>query len=140
MAVSRHRLINPSDLVPARGLTHAAIVAEGRLVFVAGQLAMNREGIIVGATLAEQLDQALANVMIAVSAVGGNATDVVSLTIYTTLMSVYRAGGRGLVDSFRRHLGDHLPTVALIGVTELYEIDAVIEVVAIAVVASKAPR
>src|SRR5690625_6176382 len=62
--------VNPPELAEPRGFSHA-VVGTGRTVFLAGQTALNQDGVIVGETVVEQFDQALGNIVTALRAAGG---------------------------------------------------------------------
>lgn len=133
---SPHQLVNPESMSPAKGFAHVVVPAEGRTVYLAGQIAADPSGAVVGETFAEQYDVALANVVEALAAVGGEPSHIVSLMIYTTSMAEYRADLAGVGAAHRAHLGRHFPATALLGVTELYEEAARVEIVATAVIPS----
>ena len=131
---SAHRLINPPDLAPPLGFSHAVVPASGRTVYLAGQTGHRADGTLAGPTLLEQLDQALANVVAAQRAAGGSPGDLVRLHIYVTDAADYRGRLRALGETWRRHLGAHYPAVALFEVAGLFDPDARIELVGTAVV------
>ncbi len=121
-------------MAPAVGFSHAVAAAPGRTVWIAGQIAADADGAVVGESLAEQLDVALANVVAALRAAGAEPEHAVSLLLFTTAMDEYRRSRRELGPVYRRHFGRHFPAMALLGVTELVEPGAKVEVVAAAVV------
>lgn len=121
-------------MAPAVGFSHAAVSAPGRTVWVAGQIAVDATGAVVGETLVEQLDAALGNVVTALRAAGAGPEHVVSMMMFTTAMEEYRTSRRELGPVWRRHFGRHFPAMALLGVTELVEPAALVEVVTTAVV------
>jgi enamine deaminase RidA (YjgF/YER057c/UK114 family) len=129
-----HEHVNPPDLGPAIGFSHAVVAAEGRLVFLAGQTAHGPDGALRGQTLVEQFDAALANLATAMRAAGAEPEHLVQATIYTTQPEVYRERLGELGASWRRHLGRHYPALTLAGVTELFDPGCLVEVVGIAVV------
>jgi enamine deaminase RidA (YjgF/YER057c/UK114 family) len=129
-----HDIVNPAGMAPAVGFAHAVAAAAGRLVLLGGQTAQAPDGSIVGTTVAEQWDVAGSNLVAALAAVGGRPEHLTALTIYTTRMAEYRASLRELAGVYRRHLGRHYPAMALIGVAELFDPAAVVELVATAVV------
>jgi enamine deaminase RidA (YjgF/YER057c/UK114 family) len=131
-----HELINPNGMPPAAGFSHVVSAAPGRIIHVAGQIAADTSGAVVGATLAEQFDVALANVVTALAAAGAEPADVVSLAMYTTDMAEYRASTREIGKVYRARMGRHFPAMALVEITELVEPRARIEIVATAVVPS----
>ncbi|HEX8581746.1 MAG TPA: RidA family protein, partial [Acidimicrobiales bacterium] len=114
-----HTLLNPDTLAPARGYTHAVVAAPGRVVAVAGQVAMDASGTVVGDTLVEQFDVALSNVAAALDAAGARPEHVVSMLVFVTAMDEYRAGVRDLGPVWRRHFGRHYPAMALVATPEL---------------------
>lgn len=75
--------INPQTLPKAVGYSH--IVKAGNLVFVAGQVAVDANGNVVGAgDIEQQARQVYANLKAALVAAGGRVEDVVSTTTYLT--------------------------------------------------------
>ena len=129
-----HRLVNPEGMAPASGFSHAVVAAPGRTVYVAGQVAMDASGAVVGETLAEQLGVALDNVVAALAACDALPEHVVSMTMYTTDINAYRNGLKEVGAAYVARFGRHFPAMALLGVSELVEPKALIEVVATAVV------
>ncbi|HUG86977.1 MAG TPA: RidA family protein, partial [Euzebya sp.] len=67
-------------------------------------------------------------------AAGGAPQHLVALTVYTTDMAAYRDDLRGVGTAHRRHLGRHFPAMAMLGVTQLFEPAAMVEIVAVAVI------
>lgn len=129
-----HRPVNPPTLVPPSGFSHAMVAEAGTTVWVAGQIAVDDAGTVRGKTFAEQFDLALSNVLLALEAAGAGPEHVVSMTIYTTDVEAYRHSVRELGPIWREHMGRHYPAVALLGIAELVEPKAVVEIVTTAVV------
>jgi enamine deaminase RidA (YjgF/YER057c/UK114 family) len=129
-----HRLVNPHQLAPAKGFAHAVVPADGRTVYVAGQIGCDATGTVVGPDFAGQYAAALGNVVAAVVAAGGQPAHIVSLVVYTTAMQEYRDDLAGVGAAHRVHLGRHFPAMAMLGVTELFDPAAIVEIVAVAVV------
>lgn len=132
--MSPHSFLNPDGMAPALGFSHVAVAARGRMVFVAGQTAHQADGTLAGANLAEQFAAAAANVVTALEAAGASSGDVVSLIIYTTDVDGYRAASKEIGQGYRRAFGPHYPPMALFGVTRLYDPEALVELVATAVI------
>ena len=83
-------LINPPELHPAPGFSHIAIAHGDRLIYFAGQVALDREfGLVGGNDLGEQTKAAMRNVEQAMSAVGVGWDDIVRRTIYTAMPTEY---------------------------------------------------
>jgi enamine deaminase RidA (YjgF/YER057c/UK114 family) len=129
-----HELVNPDGLSEPVGYTHAVVAAPGRLVFIAGQISSDADGVCRGTTLAEQLELALQNVAIALAAVGGAPEHVVSIQIYTTDIEAYRAEREEIGQRYRAVFGRHYPAMALFGVSALFDPAALVEIVCAAVV------
>jgi len=125
--MTEHRIVNPPDLPEPSGYAHAVVVAPGRAVYLGGQTGA-------GETLAEQLDAAAAALVAALRAAGGEPDDLVSLVIFTTDMTEYRASSRELGEVWRRHFGRRYPAMALIGAATLFDPDARVELMGVAVV------
>jgi len=132
--MSAHEIVTAPGLAEPVGFAHAVVAAPGRTVYLGGQTAQGRDGAIVGSTMAEQFDQAAGNVVTALTAAGGTPDHLVSLIIYTTAVAEYRAALKELGPLWRKHFGRHYPAVALLGVAELFDEAAKIELVGTAVI------
>lgn len=126
-------LVNPPELGEPKGFSHA-VVGTGRTVFLAGQTALDPEGVIVGETVVEQFEQALSNLLVSLRAAGGEPTDLATLTIYIVDVDDYKAHGREIGRVWKRLLGSHYPATAGIGVARLWDKEALVEVQGMAVV------
>ena len=87
--------INPDGLAPPRGYSHG-IVAQGRLLFIAGQIGWNAQGEMVGDRFEDQFDQALANVLAVVAEAGGTADAIARLTIFVVDKQEYLTAQRAI--------------------------------------------
>jgi len=126
--------VNPPSLPAPSGFAHAVIATGGRLVFLAGQTALDASGAIVGDTVVEQFELALANLLTALDAAGGLPTDLASLTVYVTDLADYRAQGTEIGAVWRRLAGRTYPAMAAIGVSRLWDEAALVEIQGFAVV------
>ena len=124
--------VNPPELARPSGFSHA-VVAEGRMVLLAGQTGTDAEGRIADSGVLDQFDRALANLVAALRAAGGTPDDLAQLTIYLVDVEAYRAAGREVGTVWRRHVGAHYPATAAIGVTRLWDRAALVELQGIAV-------
>lgn len=136
--MASHRFFNPEGLAPPTGFSHAALAAPGRMVFLAGQTAHQADGTLSGATLTDQFAAAAANVAGALAAAGATPADVVSLHIFTPDVEGYRSQSSAIGAAYREVFGPHYPPMALFGVTRLFDADALVELVAIAVIPDEA--
>jgi enamine deaminase RidA (YjgF/YER057c/UK114 family) len=120
--------VNPPSLARPSGFSHAVIAAGGRLVFLAGQTALDRSGAIAGADVASQFEQALANLLTALAAAGGEPEHLASLTVYATDLDDYRAHSRQIGAAWRRLAGREYPAMAAVGVSRLWDPAALVEI------------
>ena len=125
--------VNPPSLPAPSGFSHAVVATGGRLVFLAGQTALDASGSIVGGTVVEQFEQALKNLLTALAAAGGSPEHLASLTIYAVDLADYRAHGREIGAVWRRVAGREYPAMAAIGVRRLWDAAAVVEIQGFAV-------
>ena len=124
--------VNPASLAKPSGFSHAT-VATGTTVFLAGQTGMNPEGHIVGGGLVAQFEQALTNLLTALAASGGQPRDLASMTVYIVDMDDYRAWAREIGEVWKRLVGTEYPAMAGIGVSRLWDAEALVEVQGFAV-------
>jgi enamine deaminase RidA (YjgF/YER057c/UK114 family) len=120
--------VNPPSLAAPSGFAHAVVATGTRLVFLAGQTALDGDGQLVGTTVTEQFERALANLLTALAAAGGQPSDLASLTVYVTDLAAYREQGRELGAVWRRLAGRDYPAMAAIGVSRLWDEAALVEV------------
>ncbi len=127
------RRVNPPTLAAPSGFSHA-VVATGTTVFLAGQTGMSSDGAIVPGGVVPQFEQALSNLLTALAAAGGSPGDLTSLTVYIVDMDDYRTHAREIGAVWKRLVGTDYPAMAGIGVSRLWDADAVVEVQGFAVV------
>jgi enamine deaminase RidA (YjgF/YER057c/UK114 family) len=124
--------INPPTLPEPVGFSHA--VRAGRTVYLAGQTALGPDGsTIVGETIVEQFEVAASNLIAALEGAGGVAADLVTLQVFVTDVSEYKRSLRELGGVWRRRFGRHYPAMGLFGVTELFDVEAKVELMGVAV-------
>lgn len=126
-------IISPALCAPV-GYAHAVVAEPGRLVHLGGQTALTPEGTIRGDTIVEQFDLAAANVVTALRAAGGVPDDIVSLQIFVTDPGEYKRHLAELGRIWREHFGRRYPASGLFGVTRLFDEEALVELMAVAVV------
>ncbi|WP_329233959.1 MULTISPECIES: RidA family protein [unclassified Streptomyces] len=125
--------INPAELAPPTGFSHAVTATGGTLVLLAGQTALDGDGKVVGETLPEQFETALGNLLTALRAAGGAPTSLARVTVYATDVADYRAHAAELGAVWRRLAGREYPAMAVIGTTRLWDEQALVELDGIAV-------
>ncbi|MFI0976512.1 RidA family protein [Streptomyces sp. NPDC021093] len=126
---------NPASLSPPTGFSHAVSVAAtgSRLVFLAGQTALDGAGKVVGQTLVEQFETALTNLLAALADAGGGPGDLARVTVYATDVADYRENAPELGRIWRRLAGREYPAMAVIGAVRLWDEQALVELDGIAV-------
>ena len=137
---SPHLVLNPAWLPPAVGYAHAVVPTQGLLVFLGGQAGFRPDGTMAGETLLEQFDQACNNVVEALAAAGGHPDHMVSMQIFVTEPAEYRARLGDIGKIWQRHFGRHYPAMALLGVQELFDPQAKVELMAVAIVPDRIER
>lgn len=129
-----HTSINPDELLAPSGFTHVVVPAAGRLVFVAGQTAHQRDGTLAGESMRDQFGAAVRNLATALAAAGATPEHLVAMQIFVTDVDEYRASLSAIGEHWRARLGSNYPAVSLFGVTRLFDPAAKVELVATAVV------
>lgn len=125
--------INPEELSPATGFSHAVVAQGSRLVFLAGQTALDGAGKVVGETLPRQFERALANLLAALAAAGGSPADLARVTVYAVDVADYRACAHELGRIWRKLAGREYPAMAVVGVVRLWDEEALVELDGLAV-------
>ena len=114
--------VEPRTLPKAKGFSYGMEVKQGRILFVAGQVAMNAAGAIVGrGDLVAQFRQTCANLQAVITAAGGDMTDFVKLTIYVLDVAEYKKTLKAIGEVYREYFGKHFPAMTLVGVRDLFD-------------------
>lgn len=136
--VSRHLMINPSGLPEASGFSYGAVAAGGRTMNLAGITGHRADGSLPEGVVA-QFQEACRTIAGLLGEAGGEPGDVVSVTIYTTDIAGYRSSLAPIGEAWRAVFDKHYPPMALIGVSELMDPGAVVELVSVAVIPGVEP-
>jgi enamine deaminase RidA (YjgF/YER057c/UK114 family) len=124
--------VNPKTLPRPSGYSHGTLV--GNTLYLGGQTALGADMKIVPGGIVEQFRQAFGNVLTTLREVGGEPTDLVSVTIYLTDIPDYQAHGREIGQVWRELAGPVYPAMAGIGCTSLWQPEAMIEILGVAVI------
>ncbi|MEU6848717.1 RidA family protein [Actinacidiphila alni] len=127
------RRINPAELSPPTGFSHAVRATGRTLVMLAGQTALDASGEVVGDDLPAQFRRALGNLLTALRAAGGTPADLARVTVYATDVGDYRAHAAELGRIWRESAGRDYPAMAVIGAVRLWDEQALVEIDGIAV-------
>jgi enamine deaminase RidA (YjgF/YER057c/UK114 family) len=127
-------LINPESLGAPRGYSNGVLTpSNGRLLFIAGQVAWDEQQQIVSSDFVEQFDRALANLIKVVTEAGGTPQQIARLVLYVTDKNEYCGRTREIGERWRARMGRHFPAMTLVEVKGLLEDGAKVEIEGIAV-------
>lgn len=124
--------INPASLPKPRGYSHGTLA--GTTLHLGGQTATDADMKIVPGGIVEQFRQAFGNVLTTLREAGGEPEDLVSITIYLTDIPDYQAHGQQIGEVWRELAGPVYPAMAGIGCTALWQPEALIEILGVAVI------
>jgi len=125
--------LHPPGWARARGYANG-IAAEGRLVFVAGQIGWDAEQRFASDGFAAQVRQALANVVAVLACAGAKPEHVVRMTWYVTSRDEYNDSLAEIGAAWRELMGRNFPAMSVVVVAGLLEPRAKVEIEATAVV------
>lgn len=114
--------VNPPMLAKPVGFSHGYEVRDGRLLFMAGQVATDQHGHVVGkGDLVAQFRQVCQNMKTLVTTAGGQTTDIVKLTIYVLDVGEYKKCQKEIGRVYREYFGKHFPAMTLVGARDLFD-------------------
>ena len=129
------RRVNPSELGTPPGYSQVVDVRASRIVFIAGQTALDREGQLVGRNdFTAQADQGFRNLSAALQSVGCTASDLVKLTVFLRDMGHLPTYREARNRFFATVAPPAAPAVALVEVSKLYGPEFLIEIEAVAAI------
>ena len=127
------QFINPTEIAAPRGYTHVVVAKPGRIVYIAGQVALDSQGQLVGpGDMRAQLTQVMKNLNAALGAAGASWKDVVKVNWYFVnykpdLLPMIREVRDQFINT------EHPPASTLVGVAALAREDFLVEVEAVVV-------
>jgi enamine deaminase RidA (YjgF/YER057c/UK114 family) len=136
-SAAQTEFVKPEGLAPANGYTHVVVTQPGKLIFLAGQVANDRQGQLVGkGDLKAQAVQVFENIKTALASAGATFDDVVKITWY---VKGYKPEYLGTLREVRNTYvsKSNPPASTLVGVASLFQDDYLIEVDAVAAIPSK---
>jgi enamine deaminase RidA (YjgF/YER057c/UK114 family) len=133
------QFLHPKGWAAAKGFSNG-IAAEGRQVFVAGQVGWNAGQQFESDDFVAQVEQALRNIVAVLAEAGAAPGHIVRLTWYVTSKAEYVGRLKEVGAAYRRVLGRHFPAMTLVQVVALVEDRAKVEIEATAVVPSSHGR
>jgi enamine deaminase RidA (YjgF/YER057c/UK114 family) len=126
-------VLQPAGWARPRGYANG-VAAEGRQVFVAGQIGWDAEQRFVSDDFVAQVRQALANVVAVLACAGARPEHMVRMTWYVTSRDEYNASLAGIGAAWRELIGRNYPAMSVVVVAGLLEPRAKVEIEATAVV------
>jgi enamine deaminase RidA (YjgF/YER057c/UK114 family) len=125
-------VLQPAGWPRPKGYSNG-LVAQGRQVFVAGQIGWDAAGRFASGGLAGQVKQALTNIMAVLAEVDGKPEHIVRLTWYVTSRDEYQSELKEIGAAYRAVMGKHFPVMSVVQVVALMEAEAKVEIEATAV-------
>ncbi len=130
--VDRPQNINPKELSPASGFSHATVA--GDFIWLGGQIGSDATGKVAApGDIVAQFARAIGNVSTALRAAGSTPADAVKLTYYVTDVKAYKANLKAIGSAYRDVFGRHFPATTLVEVRSLFHPDALVEIEAVAI-------
>lgn len=127
-------LLNPPSMPKPFGYSQLVVTGAGRTIYVAGQIALDKEGQLVGAgDIRAQTEQVFRNLQAAMQAAGGDLGDIVKLTVFMVdvgALSIFREVRDRFIEP-----GPRVPASSLVQVSALFRPEFLIEIEAIGYIA-----
>ena len=133
MSKNTFEFLQPKNWLPPKGYSNG-IAAEGRQIFVAGQIGWNDRCELVSDDFVAQAERALANIVQVLAEAGAEPRHLTRLTWFVTDKAPYVERQKDIGEAYRRVIGRHFPAMTLIVVAGLLEQGAKVEIEATAVI------
>jgi enamine deaminase RidA (YjgF/YER057c/UK114 family) len=127
-----HQFLHPRHWKRAKGYANG-VVAEGRTVFVAGQIGWNADQQFESQDFVAQIRRALENIVAVVREAGGTPEHITRLTWFITDKREYVSRLAEVGQAYRSVMGKHFPAMTMVQVAALVEDGAKVEIEASAV-------
>lgn len=132
MTDSNFDFLNPKSWAAPKGYSNG-VAADGRQVYIAGQIGWDKDAKLVSDDFIAQVEQALSNIVAVLAEAGGKPEHLVRINWYVTDKASYVARQAELGAAYRRVIGRHFPAMTLLVVAGLLEEGAKVEIEATAV-------
>jgi enamine deaminase RidA (YjgF/YER057c/UK114 family) len=126
-------ILQPPGWPQPKGYSNG-VAAQGRLVFVAGQIGWDEKGQFSGDSLVDQVRQALKNTLAVLAQADAGPEHIVRMTWYITDRQEYLRTLNEVGRVYREVIGRHYPAMAMVQVAALIESGARVEIETTAVV------
>lgn len=127
------QLLNPPHWKEPKGYSNG-IVAQGKQIFVGGQIGWNKDQVFESTHFVGQCEQALINIVEVLAQADAKPEHLVRLTWYVIDKTVYLQQQQALGKVYRKVIGRHFPAMTMVQVADLIEDQALVEIEATAVI------
>ena len=127
------KILLPDGWTPPKGYSQG-VIAEGRHIFVSGQIGWDETGTFQTSDFAEQTGQTLRNILTILNAANAGAEHITRMTWFITDKKEYLASLKSLGQIYREEMGHHYPVMSVVEVNALIEDKAKVEIEATAVI------
>ncbi len=129
--MSTMQILQPKDWKRPKGYANG-VVAQGRMIFLAGQVGWDANERFGTDSFADQAEQALGNIVAILAEADAGPEHLVRLTWFVVDKAEYLASSQATGEAYRRIIGRHFPAMSVIEVKGLYEPGARLEIEATA--------
>ena len=127
------KFLEPKGWKPTRGYANG-VMAEGKVIFVAGQIGWDERQEFLSDNLPDQVRQTLKNIAAILKEGGAQPKHIARMTWYVKDKREYLAASKEIGKAYREVMGEHYPAMSLVQVADLVEDRAKVEIEATAVV------
>ena len=127
------QILNPPHWKEPKGYANG-IVAQGKQIFVGGQIGWNKDQVFESTDFVGQCEQALTNIVEVLAQANAKPEHLVRLTWYVVDKAVYLQQQQALGQVYRKVIGRHFPAMTMVQVADLIEDQALVEIEATAIV------
>lgn len=133
MSLTQFQILLPEGWPRPPGYSNG-VIAEGRQIFIAGQVGWDAEGRFRSSHMADQVKQSLENILAILAEAKARPEHIVRLTWYVTSRDEYHAELKQIGAAYRAVMGKHFPVMSVVQVVALMEAQAKVEIEATAVI------
>ena len=133
MSLTQFQILLPEGWPRPPGYSNG-VMAEGRQIFIAGQVGWDAQGRFRSPHMADQVKQSLENILAILGQAKAGPEHIVRLTWYVTSRDEYHAELKQIGAAYREVMGKHFPAMSVVQVVALMEAQAKVEIEATAVI------
>jgi enamine deaminase RidA (YjgF/YER057c/UK114 family) len=133
MSLTQFQILLPEGWPRPPGYSNG-VIAEGRQIFIAGQVGWDAQGRFRSSHMADQVKQSLENILAILAQAKAGPEHIVRLTWYITSRDEYHAELKQIGAAYRGVMGKHFPAMSVVQVVALMEAQAKVEIEATAVI------